>query len=162
MAVIGIDQTVAQLRDELKAFEKKCAERAAACVQTLVDELMAGTPVWSGETVRNYSASVGTTASATKQAPIDNGDPGPTNAMALGAEPRRGPNEAAVRSEVAGVVSRDKLQNYAIGNGIDADKWDLVENGGAPGGPGQRVRYPGGVSKLATQRTIIKMGGDFK
>ena len=156
---------VAGLRKELMAAVKEVERQGAAEVEraawVVLEGLLSWTPVWEGQVLRSYTVSIDSPVTANRQ-PLGTGDPGPTNSMALGDEPRRGPNEAAVRSEAAGALralSRG-LRTVWVTNG--SDLWDLVDSGGAPGGPGQQIRNPGGTSKLALQRARGILGDTFR
>ena len=151
MELTGISATMAALRKEVAAFERECVEETKRIARTLLDELMAITPVWEGETVRNYAAGVGRKPSGGTKSPAGGVAPGVTSAMALGSEPRRGPNEAAARADLASVLTFTKLASIVFTNHVDNAKWDLIENGSAP--TGATSRSPGGVSMRATQAT---------
>lgn len=80
--------------------------RFAANVENLVEEvdtfIKSVTPVNTGQAVRNYIWTRGAPNTVVFDA-IDNGDPGPTNSMPLGQEPRRGVNEAAAAESLIGL-----------------------------------------------------------
>lgn len=155
----GVDGWLNQARREIRAFEQLCVQEVVKAATTVVIELMKGTPVWSGETVRNYGVEVGGLSSGGRKEPIDNGPPGDTNQAGkgpLGPERRRDPNETAALSEVAAALKgMRKLQNVTVVNNIDEAKWNLVDGGSVPT-PGL-VRYPGGVAMLAQQRARGKL-----
>lgn len=151
MSVSGWVQEKARLLAGVKALEKEAVVITQKGAREAMRSMMSATPVWSGETVRNYVWAKGKRPSGGTKEPIGTGDPGPTNSMSLGAEPRRGANEGAAKQEMEAAISGDKLVSLFATNTIAASKWDLVDNGSIPGGPGQRRRGPGGVSKLAEQ-----------
>jgi hypothetical protein len=156
---IGAAGEMKRLLDGVKQFEKEGAKVTADATLVLVDALMARTPVWSGETVRNYAVGVGSAPSGAKSA-IGGVEPGDTNNMPLGPEPRRARNEAAARAEAQAVINPEKLVNYVVTNTVASSKWDLVENGSAP--TPDRARYPGGITALAQQSFRARFQGVFK
>lgn len=160
---------VLQIIDEITMQAVQRVKNAARVVTT---EFMDRTPVWSGDTVRNYQWGIGGIVGG-YQEPIGGpgyvpggghvaqrkGDPGPTNSMPLGIEPRRNDNEVAARGDMEGVLDGyTELANLYLTNfGPD---WDLVDSGSAP--TPERSRAPGGVSVLAEQSARDALGDDFK
>lgn len=145
----GIDATISELRNAVTAFEAQAVEETRQAARVVVQELFEATPVWSGQTVRNYSFGVGSPPSGGTRAAIGSGPPGDTNSMPIGSEPRRPANEAAVMSELNAVLGFRKLTDLFISNTVSASKWNLLESGVAPA-PG-RSRAPAGVSVPAIQ-----------
>jgi len=169
MPVIGIEQTRKELQNEVDTLEKRAVVELKRGVNVCLETMMALTPVWTGETVANYHVSAGLTAEGGHREPEGTGDPGPTNQLPLGAEPRRPANEALPRQEMSAVLGQinDKLKDVTISNSVDPAKWDMIDNGAAPGGPpgyplgpNQRQRSPGGVSRVAVQ--TVRSNGNWK
>lgn len=160
MQFTGIEAEMARLRAEVAKLEKDAVERVKQITRALVEELFKNTPVWSGETVRNYSVGAGRRPTGGARGAIGSGPPGPTSQMALGTEPRRGANESAARAEVATALTFNKLVSTYVTNRVAADKWDLVDNGSAP--TRERARYPGGVSMRAEQTIRGKYRDDLE
>lgn len=150
MKLTGIEQTMQQLYAEMEKLEQQAVAETKRAARLLMANLFENTPVWSGETVRNYVFGVGGTPGGGTRSPIG-GTPGPTNAMVMGSEPLRPANEAAAMAELNSVLTFTKLTDLFATNLIDAAKWDLIDNGAAPS-PG-KARNPGGVSILAEQST---------
>lgn len=151
MRFVGIEATMQALRAEIEVFEKQAIAEVKKAAHLLMANLFENTPVWSGETVRNYAWGVNSPASGGTRGAVGSGDPGPTNAMVMGTEPRRGANENAALGEMNSVLTLTKLADLFVTNLVDAAKFDLIDNGSAPS-PG-RARNPGGVSILAEQST---------
>lgn len=86
----------------LDELEARFATNIAALVAEVDTFIKSITPVNTGQAVRNYIWTRDAPNSIVYDA-IDNGDPGRTNAMALGSEPRRPPNEAAAYETLAGL-----------------------------------------------------------
>lgn len=163
MSFTGVGAEITRLKKGVKDFEKEAVLKMKNAVLVIMTELFSRTPVWTGETVRNYAVGLGTRPSGGSKGAIGSGDPGPTNSMAMGSEPRRPANEAAALTEALAAVSgMRKLQSVFITNFVDGEKWSLIDSGSAPGGPGQRVRNPGGVVKIAEMNAKARLGGDFK
>jgi hypothetical protein len=86
----------------IERIEKVAADKMERAVRAIHKELLDNTPVWSGEVVANYQVTVGAPATGTVQH-NEQGDPGPTNSMPLGAEPRRAANEEIARQSLEAV-----------------------------------------------------------
>jgi hypothetical protein len=169
MPLVGIEQTRKQLEDEVKALETQASVELKRGVNVCLETMMSVTPVWTGETVANYHVSVGRAASGGFRGAVGSEDPGHTNKMPLGVEPRRPANEALARAEMVAAIAEigDKLKDVMISNSVDDAKWDMIDNGAAPGGPpgyplgpNQVERSPGGVSRVAIQ--TVKSSGNWR
>lgn len=168
MPLTGVAQTEKELTAELDKLKDAALVELKRGVNVCLESMLSRTPVWTGETVANYHVAIGSAGVAGYRAPVNTGDPGQTNKMALGVEPRRGANEALPRAEMSTVLSSlRKLADVVITNTVDDAKWDMVDNGAAPGGPpgaplgaDQRLRSPGGVSKVAQQ--TVRSNGNWK
>ena len=147
----GAASEINRLMAEVRELEKEAVQEVKNAARVVVDELMRGTPVWEGETVRNYGVSVGGNSPSYRDA-LGTGDPGPTNSMSLGEEPRRGINEDAAKADVERSLAgfRKLGSRIAVVNTVGDTKWDLIDSGSAP--TPDMARYPGGVEILATQR----------
>lgn len=157
----GVDGAMRELRGELKKLEKEAVAETQRAGKVVTEAMFSRTPVWEGTSVRNFKAGIGAPAGGGETPPIEAGPPGPTNIMSIGEEPRRGPNEAAARAEINGVLAGlKKLANVYFTN--TAAHFDLVDAGRAPGAPNQRIRNPGGVMMLAQQLARAKLGGLWK
>jgi hypothetical protein len=149
MQFSGIGQAMDALVNEARRVEQQGIAECKLAARTLMLNLFENTPVWSGETVRNYAWGAGGLPGGGARAAVGAGAPGPTNSMVMGSEPRRGANEAAALSEMNSVLGLDKLADLFVTN--FSPHWDLVDSGAAPS-PG-KARNPGGVSILAEQST---------
>lgn len=123
------------------------------------ERLLARTPVWEGTTIRNWQWALGSPTRSVKPAEGGQIDPGPTNTMALGQEPRRAVNEAAQRSDFAVFLARlmaeQKVPNIYLTN--PAPNAAGVEYGMLP--TAERSRTPaGGVIRMALAETLTAMG----
>lgn len=151
MQFTGIAQAMAALRKEAELLEQQGVAETKRAALLLTQNLFENTPVWSGETVRNYVWGAGRVPGGASRGAVGSGAPGPTNSMVMGSEPRRGANEAAALAEMNSVLAVNKLTDFFVTNLVDEAKWDLIDNGAAPS-PG-KARNPGGVSILAEQST---------
>lgn len=152
-AITGVGAAMAELRRAAKELEQEAMAEVAAAAADALNIAMSRTPVWEGETVRNYRWSKGKTPASGTLSPVGGMEPGPTNTMgpAPAGEPRRAGNEAAARADMLAVLKTPRLTTFTLTNTVNGSKWDLIDNGSAPGGPGQARRGPGGLSKLAAQ-----------
>jgi hypothetical protein len=151
MRIAGIEQTMQMLRGEVASFEAVGVSETKRAAHLLMANLFENTPVWSGETVRNYVWGIGSPPVSGRHAAVGSGAPGATNTMVMGSEPRRPANEQAALQDMSAVLTFTKLVDLFVTNTIDAAKWDLIDHGSAPS-PG-KARNPGGVSILAMQST---------
>lgn len=145
----GGKSEVARLKKHVRELEKKAVDEVIYAAVDIMDFAMANTPVWMGETVRNYRWGKNGNVPSARLSGLGSGPPGPTNSMPLGAEPRRAPNEADAVSAMFKVLSQKKLASYVLTNTCDPGKWDLIDNGAAPTKDNSRI--PGGLSKRIIQ-----------
>jgi len=147
--IVGIEALSAALKKEIKNLEQEAMREVEKAARVLTLELFKRTPVWTGETVRNYTWSIGTSSSGVLKGALG-GSPENTNTLPLGSESNRAINQAAALNDLS-TIRLSKLQNMAVTNTIPRQKWDLIDNGSAPTSAGLTPRNPGGVSKIATQ-----------
>src|SRR5688572_17518393 len=139
MLISGVDAEMKRMKAELKAFEMKAVEETKRAARVLMAELFAHTPVWEGTVVRNYVWFAGGGGGGGEKQALGSGDPGPTNDMSMGSEPRRGANESAARADMDAFLSTlKKLTTISVTN--TAGHFDLVDSGSAP--TGDRARNP--------------------
>jgi hypothetical protein len=134
----GIAGEMKRLRTEADKLQKAAVGEISTAALVLVEAFMSRTPVWSGETVINY------TFSAVTRAAPGPGTPG-TNNMPLGSEPNRAAAEAPPRAEANALKSLSRLVDVTFTN--SGPTYDLVETGAAP--TRDRARNPGNLSKVA-------------
>lgn len=151
----GIGAFAKEMKQALAELESEAVQEVAQAMPLISKEMMKRTPVWTGESVRNYTWQKGDLATGPTKAPLG-GAPERTNDKALGTENNRGINEAAALASIP-VVTGGKLTNVTLTNTIDDKKWDLIDNGSAPTTPGLTPRNPGGVSKIAIQSARRKL-----
>lgn len=111
-------------------------------VRTVTQRFFENTPVWSGDTVRNYSWGVGGPSGGHK-APS-----GSLPKRGDFSEKNRGANEAAAMAAAMSAIPA-ALADMHLTCTIPTQKWNLIDSGIAPA-PG-RSRYPGGVEMLSVQ-----------
>lgn len=135
----------------------KMEQRAVTNVSRLIHDIdgfiKARTPVNTGSAVRNYIWTTDTPFSGYHD-PIDNGDPGPTNSMTLGTEPRRAVNEAAAAESLGNLDMSNPFQHFILTNN-DPDIEGL-EMGLLPGPP-LASRSPNGMFGVAQAYFTAKL-----
>lgn len=160
---LNVESEINRIRAEMKRLEEEAMMRLRPAALALVQELMANTPVWSGEAIRNYAVGVGKPPSGSTVAPVGGRVPFPNRTgLNLAGEVRRGPNETATLTDAANALAGlpKKLTNIFVVSLLDAGKWDLIDSGSAP--TPERSRYPGGVSRLAVQSVRGRFGDLFE
>lgn len=136
------------VRTSMKGFKQRLGEGIKIICHEIDDTIKSHTPVWSGAAVRNYIWSVGAPSQVVYDA-INNGPTGPTNSMALGTEPRRGPNEAASRETLTALDFSNPFQTFMLCN--SAEDIEGLEFGLLP--TPEKSRSPNGMFGL-TQNYI--------
>jgi len=155
----GIDQEIARLERELEQVEKTAVQQINTAALSVLQMFFDRTPVHTGETVRNYTVGVG--GPNNNHTRPSGGPPGRTSQMPIGSEPNRSINEqAALAAAEASSNKTGELKDLVITNTIDAEKWDLIDNGSAP--TKDASRNPGGVSKIVAQSARVRLKGMFK
>lgn len=156
MSIIGINAEMTRLTKGVEELQTEGVTEVKKAALTVTKQMMARTPVWTGETVGSYNAGLGgrsSTRSGGGSPPTNQGPDTP-----LGTEANRGTFEAKGLANILRVIGKlkDLERTVVISNGIDSAKWDLIDNGSAP--TPDRARNPGGVSKLAIQATRAALG----
>jgi hypothetical protein len=147
--LVGISSTIAAMKKEIKQLEQQGVEEVRNAATIVVRKMQSRTPVWTGETVRNYTAGIGSKNPARSPG---SGEPPPgSTPSGLGNEMNRGSNERAALGAIRGALAalKNLKRNVFITNTINSGKWDLIDRGSAP--TAARARNPGGVSALSIQ-----------
>ena len=154
----GFRKALKRFEDSIETKHKTMLVKFAVRMN---DKLLANTPVWEGTTIRNWQWSLGSPQRTVKPAEGQGIDPGHTNAMALGTEPRRAVNEGAQKADFMVFLSQlasapaGKLPNIYLTN--PAPNALAVEYGELP--TPERARTPrGGILRLAMAETLTAMG----
>lgn len=133
-------------------FEKQFAHNVRSLIDEADSYIKSLTPVNTGGTVRNYIWTVGVPFSGVLD-PIDNGDPGQTNAMPLGVEPRRGANEDAARESLEALDFTNPFQTFILTN--NSPTVGGLELGLLPGAP-FKSRSPNGMFGLTHEYIMTR------
>lgn len=112
----------------------------------LNEKILAGTPVWEGDTILNWRWSTRAPDTRHENPRGQNIDPGPTNTMALGEEPRRKINEERPRRSLTGALKAKKPIDIYLTNTSDSAM--AVEYGQLPT-PGSSRTDSRGIVRLA-------------
>lgn len=168
MKVTGTDAWLNQFKADLKKeIEEPALEAMRHGAITLIMALQHYTPVWSGDTVRNFRVGVGGPSSG-PMVKASSGPPGPTRTMSLGQEPNRARNERAAlqdaRSTLNGYKDLSKplfINNVVVSQTGDSNKFALIDAGLAPDDPGRNKAF-GGVRKPGLQLAKAQLKGLFE
>ncbi len=120
-------------------------------LERLNDLITINTAVWEGETLVNWSWSVGTPNLIHRQ-PIGAGDPGHTSTMALGSEPRRPANQAIVDRSLQAILALKKIPPVIYLTNVGEVATEM-EYGMVP--TAERSRTPNGMLRLATRTASL-------
>lgn len=142
MAGIVLNETafIAKLNQYPRVLQRNYTRRLRLAIDMLTDRVLSRTPVYTGQTVRNWRWTMDAPSGGTLPA-IGSGQPGQTSGMPLGGEPRRGPNQADA------AATKDTLQlgrpwrRFFLSN--NAPNVAALEAGAAP--DPQRSRAPNGM-----------------
>lgn len=142
----GREATEAACLKSIDELEARFTQNVERLVHEVHEFITAKTPVNTGQAVRNMIWVRGEGHSIVMDA-LGSGDPGPTNSMALGTEPRRAENESAARDTLAGLNLGNPFGVFTLQNNSP----DIVglETGIYPGAP-LKSRSPSGMFGLAS------------
>lgn len=139
------------VRASMARFERTFSARIQNIIEETDRYIKSLTPVHTGETVRNYIWTTGTPFAGVLS-PIDTGDPGRTNSMPLGVEPRRDANERAAAESIRDLNLSNPFQNFILTNNAPAVAG--LEYGLLPEPP-FRSRSPNGMFGLTHAYIMI-------
>lgn len=143
----------AQVRASMSRFEQHLSVRIMVVCGEIDEYIKSLTPVYSGQSVRNYIWSSGSAFGGVLEA-IDNGPTGRTNTMPLGVEPRREVNEEAAADSLLALDFTNPFQTFILVN--NAPQIAGLEYGLLPGPPLSQ-RSPNGMFGLTHEYTITKI-----
>lgn len=125
--------------------EETLDRKTDAMLIALNERILANTPVWEGDTILNWRWST-RAPDLRHEEPRGQGiDPGPTNSMPLGAEPRRKINEERPRRSLAAALKAKEPIDIYLTNTSDSAVG--LEYGLLP--TPQQSRSPKGMVRLA-------------
>ncbi len=148
----GASAFLAGLRKNLKLPETIIRARVKELVYHAHYNITERTPVWSGQSVRNWVWTIDQPATATLDA-IDNGPPGQTSKMPLGSEPRRGPNQASSDATFEALSYNNPFRSYWLAN--NAPEIIKLEFGQLP--TPSASRNPAGMVRVTVQELLAKL-----
>lgn len=137
--------------EDIKKDVRRRVERNAELMHTLS---CAKIPVWRGTALANQQWSVGTPATGEVEAAGGDKDPGPTNTMRVGTEPRRPENQRVADMSFTSLDFTNPFQVFWLTN--NTPHMRNIEYG-LPPGPGLRARAPKGVFRLSAQEVETAM-----
>lgn len=130
-----------------KSAQESFERRENAILVKLNEKILENTPVWEGDTILNWRWST-RAPDMRHETPRGLGtDPGPTNSMPLGSEPRRKANEERPRRSLVGALKAKKPVDIYLTN--TSDSAVALEYGLLPTPQRSRVDSSKGVVRLA-------------
>lgn len=151
--IVGKQEARAKALASINRMEANFGRRIEQIAIETDAMIKALTPVNTGQAVRNYIWTVGAPNQIVYDA-IDNGPTGHTNSMALGAEPRRGPNEDASHATLLALNFGNPFQAFFLTN-LSPDIGGL-ELGTLPGPP-LKSRSPNGMFGIVHNYIAIQI-----
>lgn len=148
----GVSSFLAGLTKDLQMPEKVVRPLVRNLVFTAHMSITDRTAVWSGRSLRNWVWTTGAPNGQTFDE-IDNGDPGPTNSMPLGTEPRRGPNQAESDATRDQLSFRNPFQQFWFSN--NAENIIELEYGELP--TPSSARQKAGMVRVTFQELLLKL-----
>lgn len=139
---------------------KKFFDRAEALLVRREDELLialnerilALTPVWEGDTLINWRWSTRAPLTGHIDPVASPEDPGETNKMALGTEPRRAANEVRPRQSLAAALKAKEPEDIYLTN--NSNSVTALEYGLLPTPERSRVNPSKGIIRLAIKEVM--------
>ena len=140
------------LKDISPRYQKRVAERIVNIARFVHKGLIDRTPVWEGQTVRNYIMTIDSGFSSKLEA-IGSEPTGQTSKMGLGSEPRRLENEAAALDSGSVLSVQNAFSKIYITN--NSDNVSGLELGQLP--DAGRSRSPNGMFAITLEEAISKL-----
>lgn len=100
--VMNEREFIARMNLHERLIQRNYSRRLERIVHFCMESVLARTPVFTGQTVRNWRWSMDAPHGGVLPA-LGGGQPGETSQMPLGSEPRRGPNEDDARATMKGL-----------------------------------------------------------
>ena len=154
ISVNGMDAFLRGIEASKKAPDEMVRKTVEKLLRLVHTKVTMRTPVHSGKSLRNWVWSMDTPSTAANLPALGSGDPGQTSKMALGAEPRRPANQAAVDATFAALDLSKPMRAYWLSN-RSSEIMDL-EYGKLPT-PG-RSRNPAGMAAVTFQEALALLG----
>lgn len=128
--------------------EKNLGKRLTIISKIAHKSLIDKTPVYTGQSVRNFIMTMDNPNQGSAKAAIGSGPTGSTNSMSLGSEPRRGANMAAALATQSSLDFSNPFRRMIITNSSPAISG--LERGQLPG-KGKTSRSPRGMFAITMQ-----------
>lgn len=162
--ISGIPTTIKRIKKEAEKMVRAGNTAVRNAARAAIRSYHSNTPVWSGETVRNYKVAIkgskpGYSVPSGGRVNFEAGNWG--NDESLKNEARRGANQSASYAEANGRLKATnnvkELMDVVVFNAVGGSKAGLIEAGAAP--TPDKSRYPGGLTAKASavaQRQLDK------
>lgn len=154
VSITGMDAFLRGLEKAKRKPEAILAKKMEKVLRLIHTKVTMRTPVHTGKSLRNWVWTVGSPSTASNLPALGSGAPGQTSKMALGSEPRRPANQAAVDASFAALDLSKPMQSFWLTN-RSAEIMDL-EYGKLPT-PG-RSRNPAGMAAVTFQEALALLG----
>jgi hypothetical protein len=149
MKFISGDTFTNAFKDFFERAQVGIADYEKKLLIALNEKILARTPVWEGDTIHNWRWST-RAPDLRHEDPVDNGDPGHTNSMPLGVEPRRAANRTRARQSLMGALrAREPVDIYLTNT---ADSAVGLEYGLLP--TRDHSRSPAGMVRIAVKEVL--------
>ncbi len=139
------------IMNDIKRDMTRRVERAATLMHRLSTSKI---PVWKGTALANMQWSTGAPAVGVVSAAGGSKDPGPTNSMRVGSEPRRPENQAVADASFNQLNFSNPFQEFILVN--NAPHMRRIEFG-LPPRDGLKARAPKGVFRVSSLEVEARM-----
>lgn len=153
MTYSRIGSLATTFQDYFQATKKKMVDKEKKILIQLNDAILALTPVWEGELIVNWTWSTKAPKNLHIEPVQSPADPGHTNEMALGTEPRRRANSVRPKQSLAGALTAKDPVDIFLTNAspiaVDAE-YGLIPTP-------DKSRSANGIVRLAIKQVMGKL-----
>lgn len=151
----GFTKFLAAMEKEKDRPDRWMRIKLSFALQFVHDGVTSKTPVFTGQSLRNWVWSTGQPHSGGQMDALGSMAPGQTSKMRLGTEPRRPVNQAAVDASLRGLNTKNPYQSFWLSNNSETIR-DL-EYGLLPSA--ERSRSPAGMVRVTMQNLMLALEG---
>ena len=153
----GVANFIRQMKKAQDLPDRLMRAKLAYALPFVHKSVTSKTPVYTGESLRNWVWSTGSPQGGSSPA-IGSGPTGHTSTMTLGSEPRRPANQAATDASFATLNTANPYQQFWLAN--DSENISDLEYGLLP--THIASRSPGGMVRITVQNLLLALESGAK